>query len=163
MALNINPKSPLVLGVLAIGGLWLLTRRATAASTPKAQVVAAGSQQYTTPTSVAAALGAFVAAYTKGATPTVRTDKVANPDWPNVSLANWYQPTLDQVSGGLGVFDWSTSRAPVADSWLKPSTSTVSDAFSYGDAGSESIAAPVYTLADDFVMNPQGGLSAFGW
>jgi len=154
MSLQMNPKGGLMLALLAVGGLWLLTRsRTVAASTQKNQTVLQGSQTYSTPTSVAAALGAFVAGMTRGASPTVREDNVVNYDWqPAPTLADFFKQNPNEPL--LGVFSFGASPKSNDESWSSPINSLAS-AFSYGSGESDATASgAVYDLGTDFRKNP---------
>ena len=157
MSLQLNPKTGLMFAALAVGALYLM-KRAQAQSlqaTQKQQAIAQGSQTYSTPTSVAAALGAFIASYTKNATPTVRTDNVVNYDWKPVgSLSDYFKPNPNEPL--LGLFSFGTDVRSNDAAWSGPLASLVNSP-SYGNGSTDSVASGgIYDVGTDFVKNAFG-------
>jgi hypothetical protein len=110
--------NPWAVGLLALGGVYLYSR-AHAKPTPKQKAVMNGSQTYSTPTAVAAALGAFVSAYTRGATPTVpATDNIVGFNWKPWS-ENAVQAGKDwsAANPSLGVFTFGDGMPNVDAAW----------------------------------------------
>lgn len=146
-----SPKSPV--GMLLLGGaaLWLLTRRANA---QRVQGVAANPQQtYYTPTGVAELLAKAVVGITKNIATPAATGASATPQLPTGVKAE---------TSSQGAFGWNygdagssifTLGSPVGG-WTMPRDSYVGLPASSGAINDASIAAPVYSITDDFVNNP---------
>ena len=140
--------------ILAVGAALLLLHAKAKPVSAKAQTVAAGAQTYSTPTSVAAALGAFVAAYTRQATPTVRADVLAPFSW-DAFATNATQAASDWTAQNpeLGTFSFGAGNPNTTPGW----DATMS-AVNLGNTAGQSIdqfpGGAVYNLGTDFVNNP---------
>lgn len=146
-----SPKSPV--GLLLIGGaaLWLLTRRSSAQSVPG---VSANTQQtYYTPTGVAELLAKAVVGLTKNIATPAAVGANATPQAPSFVKAD---------SASQGAFGWNygdagssifTLGSPLGG-WTMPRDSYVGVPSSSGGFVDASVAAPVYSITDDFVNNP---------
>lgn len=159
MSMQLNPRGGgLMWAVLAAGALYLMTRSRTvsaaaaAAATQKSQAVQQGAQTYSTPTSVAAALGAFVAGYTKNAKPTVRTDNVVNYDWQaSPTLSDFFKSNPNEPL--LGVFSFGASPKSSNESWSGPTPSLASAWSNQSGEADSSASGAVYDLGTDFLKN----------
>lgn len=128
-ALAGGPKAPLIIAALAVGALWLYSRRATTAA------VAQRRMAYTTPTSVGEQFARGIVALTRGlvtSAPAGVTPSTAQEDFRRAEIA--------QQNAG----SW----------WSAPSYSLVSAP----DAGRSwnadgGISAGIYDLADQFAKN----------
>lgn len=153
MALKLEPKGPMLLGLLGIGAIWLLSRRA-ATVTAQQNAIVNGQQTYSTATSVAAVLGAAIAAYTKGATPTVRQDNILNFDWKATpaeeakAAASW-----SALAPELGVFSFMGGSL-FPPNWSAPTESLVVRRDLFGRAIDGAPSGAVYDVGTDFVNNP---------
>ena len=137
-----------LVGAGLVGFLYLRNKQAAAAKV--AGVSAQTKANYYTPTDLAAALGGAVVALTKGIQTPPVTTAVPNPT------------ATAAPTNGAGLFGWNlfgndTATGP-GGSWL-PTTyqsSAVANpsVAAYSPTVDSIAAAPVYSLADDYTLNP---------
>ena len=152
--------NPLVIGLAAFAGLFLLRQNA-AATTAKQQAIKTGAQTSSTPTSVAAALGAFVAGYTKNATPTVRTDNVVGFDWkPYADAMTKAGRDYAANNPSLGTWTFGTGFANTDSLW-KPSVSLVNSPGAMSDTADAFPFGPIYDIGSSFRTNPGIGAASY--
>lgn len=160
MAAVLPPKSPMLLALLAAGGLWLFLRQRAAAAATGARTLPVRStgQVYAYPGGVAEQLGQFVVGMTKGFLPGPPKVAEANPDAARAAVRAgdaYYQAVQDANP--------DAARAAVRDgdayygsAWVAPAQDLVRPqlADAAGPDVDSTLRAPVYDVSVDLIRNP---------
>jgi hypothetical protein len=149
-------KNPLVIGAVGVGALWLYSRSIKAAAAARGPVRQPNTQEYHTPTAVAADFARSIVALTKNLNTTPTENNNVKPAMPTdvAGLSSW--------AGGTSLWNRDSSNmftSPLGDpqwSWSAPQQSSVgqSSAASLGSQVDQVPAGPLYDLSTDFVNNP---------
>ena len=146
--------NPLLIGAVAVGGLWFVGRaRAQAAAV--AGTRRTSNQDYSTPTAVAANFARAIVALTKNLATTPEVHAVATPAvqldiaglGPGTTLGGWKFGDTSDRGQLLGdpIFGWSAPNNSDVRNW---------SVAQFGSEVDQIPAGPLYNTTTDFVNNP---------
>jgi hypothetical protein len=140
---------PLAIAAIGAGALLLMAR--AKANTAPATTVAKKTADYFTPTDIAASLGGLIVGLTKG----IATTPPTGPAYVSPNMPALTGDVAGDASAWLQNIDAKTPTL-LGGGWSAPSTSATSatDLGRYSSTVDTVAAAPVYSQADDFTLNP---------